>query len=336
MPRGIGRSAEEVLRGCIERSVANRWTVAMVDELAWGIGWGSAADDVTPPPEAAKPSRSVSRTKSRERTRSSSRTKSAIRSSSRSKSRHPYDYHHPLLATTSKMAHPEPTQPSFASLTHAILRTSSSTSSNDSSHDSALLLQPVSPAPSDASLPRGRAPRLRLQAESSLSRSRSPGEMPLTPKDLSIDAMRLRRKSPPARAALTSPDLDADHSSALSELDTLDEDARWVLSPDAGSESAARSSSGERSRSAGARWAARGRGVSRSRDELRHATRNGSMPPALLGGATWILPSMSMPSKTATPATPIPVPNARSRSLGRDNAREGRYAQFASVSAQLG
>ncbi|TFK85960.1 kinase-like protein, partial [Polyporus arcularius HHB13444] len=38
MPQGIGRSAEQVLRGCIERSVPNRWTVAMVDEIAWGIG----------------------------------------------------------------------------------------------------------------------------------------------------------------------------------------------------------------------------------------------------------------------------------------------------------
>ncbi|KAI0655420.1 kinase-like domain-containing protein, partial [Cubamyces menziesii] len=38
MPQGIGRSGEQVLRGCIERSVANRWTIAMVDEVAWGIG----------------------------------------------------------------------------------------------------------------------------------------------------------------------------------------------------------------------------------------------------------------------------------------------------------
>ena len=122
MPRGIGRSAEEVLRGCIERSVANRWTVAMVDEVAWGIGWGSAADDVSPPPETAA-SHGASRSSSRSRVkvrqdtaaivdesrsvsraaRSSSRSTSAVRTASRSKSRpshHPYDdgqhhHHHP-------------------------------------------------------------------------------------------------------------------------------------------------------------------------------------------------------------------------------------------------
>ncbi|KAH9831372.1 kinase-like domain-containing protein, partial [Rhodofomes roseus] len=38
MPKGIGHGAERVLTGCLERSVPNRWTIAMVDEVAWGIG----------------------------------------------------------------------------------------------------------------------------------------------------------------------------------------------------------------------------------------------------------------------------------------------------------
>jgi hypothetical protein len=40
VPPGIGRGAELVLQGCIERSTSNRWTIAMVDEVAWGVGWG--------------------------------------------------------------------------------------------------------------------------------------------------------------------------------------------------------------------------------------------------------------------------------------------------------
>ncbi|KAI6017418.1 kinase-like domain-containing protein [Pisolithus microcarpus] len=45
MPDGIGRGAERVLRGCLERSVRLRWTVSMVDDAAWGIGWGDDVDD---------------------------------------------------------------------------------------------------------------------------------------------------------------------------------------------------------------------------------------------------------------------------------------------------
>jgi MAP/microtubule affinity-regulating kinase len=48
VPPGIGHGAERVLQGCLDRSVANRWTISMVDEVGWGIGWGSEGDDVTP------------------------------------------------------------------------------------------------------------------------------------------------------------------------------------------------------------------------------------------------------------------------------------------------
>jgi hypothetical protein len=40
VPPNIGRGAELVLQGCIERSTSSRWTIAMVDEVAWGVGWG--------------------------------------------------------------------------------------------------------------------------------------------------------------------------------------------------------------------------------------------------------------------------------------------------------
>ncbi|KAG0701911.1 kinase-like domain-containing protein [Suillus ampliporus] len=45
MPSGISRGAEHVLRGCLERSVRSRWTIAMVDEKAWGVGWRELDDD---------------------------------------------------------------------------------------------------------------------------------------------------------------------------------------------------------------------------------------------------------------------------------------------------
>ena len=41
MPADIGPAAERVLAGCLDTNVASRWTIAMVDEDAWGIGWSS-------------------------------------------------------------------------------------------------------------------------------------------------------------------------------------------------------------------------------------------------------------------------------------------------------
>lgn len=41
MPTDIGPAAERVLSGCLDMNVASRWTIAMVDEDAWGIGWSS-------------------------------------------------------------------------------------------------------------------------------------------------------------------------------------------------------------------------------------------------------------------------------------------------------
>jgi len=50
MPPDIGLAAERVLAGCLDTNVASRWTIATVDEVAWGIGWAShdsspASDD---------------------------------------------------------------------------------------------------------------------------------------------------------------------------------------------------------------------------------------------------------------------------------------------------
>ncbi|KAF8644519.1 hypothetical protein AX16_008396 [Volvariella volvacea WC 439] len=48
VPSNIGRNAERVLKGCLERSVPNRWNIVKVDEVAWGVGWGIEGEDATP------------------------------------------------------------------------------------------------------------------------------------------------------------------------------------------------------------------------------------------------------------------------------------------------
>ena len=48
MPIGIGPAAERMLAGCLDVNVASRWTIAMVDEDAWGIGWDNHEDSPTP------------------------------------------------------------------------------------------------------------------------------------------------------------------------------------------------------------------------------------------------------------------------------------------------
>ncbi|KAI1783565.1 kinase-like protein [Ganoderma leucocontextum] len=344
MPQDVGRCAEQALRGCIERSVPNRWTVAMVDEVAWGIGWGSAADDVTPPsdPEKVVSSRSPSqsavktskdsavedRSTSRP-ARSTSRSTSAVRTASRSKSRPSFEnrYHHPLLNTSAHAAHLTPTQPNLSVLTNAILRSSSGSSSDDSSTQDSAIVIPPEPVPS---CERGRAPRARVHLNPSTSRSRSPNEMPATPRDSSLDAFR-RRKASPSGPSLSTPDLE--HS--LPELDTVDEDARWALSPDRES-ARSRSRYAGSSSGSGSASRSRGRAFSRSRDELRKAMRNESMPPVLspTHPSAWVrAPAVAREQGSfygtgsvtgvIAPATPMAIPGAaqgaRSKSLGPDS-----------------
>ncbi|KAI0345583.1 kinase-like protein [Trametopsis cervina] len=107
MPTDIGRGAERVLQGSLEPSVRDRWTIAMVDEVAWGIGWGDAGDE-TPPPRQMPPS---ARSRSRPRAppastevqlppsegMSSPRRSLSRSRSSRSRSRHVG--FHPYLST---------------------------------------------------------------------------------------------------------------------------------------------------------------------------------------------------------------------------------------------
>lgn len=47
VPLDIGRGAEQILQGCLERNISDRWNIAMVDDVAWGVGWGAEGDDAT-------------------------------------------------------------------------------------------------------------------------------------------------------------------------------------------------------------------------------------------------------------------------------------------------
>lgn len=73
VPKDIGRGAERILQGCLEKDIYDRWNIAMVDDIAWGVGWGAEGDDATPTnpddiPELQHKSRSCSRPPSRDPT----------------------------------------------------------------------------------------------------------------------------------------------------------------------------------------------------------------------------------------------------------------------------
>ena len=58
-PAAIGPLAESVLKGCLERNVGERWTIAMVDNASWGIGYGNV--DIDPIIREEQCSQSLSR-----------------------------------------------------------------------------------------------------------------------------------------------------------------------------------------------------------------------------------------------------------------------------------
>lgn len=170
IPKGIGRGAERVLLGCINTSVADRWIISMVDEVAWGIGWGDEGDDATPSePEhkTRRSRRSVSVAASRSRSSFSDRQRSPLpgyfasrrsQSSSRAFSRN------------SSLSVPRDcyTSPSLSTLTM----------SNLSSHST--FHRPI-PDSGDRDQVRGR--RITKSILQSKSQSPSPSIAPMTPPD---------------------------------------------------------------------------------------------------------------------------------------------------------
>ncbi|PPQ67985.1 hypothetical protein CVT25_000465 [Psilocybe cyanescens] len=203
VPPGIGRGAERILQGCLDRSVASRWTIAMVDDVAWGVGWGSEGDDVTPldTPDEIIPSFHSSKSQSRSRSRpgniivpeshdwsrdeSSSRpslTTASRRSASRVKrslSRAPVLTDKSSSARSVSRSASRHPQDSTGSYLPDIISSSSSTSSDPYStflDDSALDVSP----PSSSPMRRGRRQN---KYDYLNSRSPSPSVVPTTPPD---------------------------------------------------------------------------------------------------------------------------------------------------------
>ena len=43
-PLDIGLGAERILKACLDKNIHTRWSISMVDEVAWGVGWGREGD----------------------------------------------------------------------------------------------------------------------------------------------------------------------------------------------------------------------------------------------------------------------------------------------------
>ncbi|KAJ4482588.1 kinase-like domain-containing protein [Lentinula aciculospora] len=46
MPSGVGQGTERLLQGLMDKNAVTRWTIAMVDEVAWGVGWGDEGGSI--------------------------------------------------------------------------------------------------------------------------------------------------------------------------------------------------------------------------------------------------------------------------------------------------
>ena len=264
VPPGVGHGAERVLKGCLERSVANRWTISMVDEVAWGIGWGTEGDDVTsansddefetchsslsslasatrsrhlepsfledsewePEDRRSRPSAEVTSRRSTSRAeRSLSRAPVTPRRSSSKGS----------MLRRSISRHSAPRTPSLSALNSAILGSGADTDNSSRASpfcDSALVVSPY--------LDRGR----RLLKSRGGSPSRSPSPAPATPTDsrLSIsvemgqarsvdlerEAQRGRKKRNRGVRSLRPDQPYSPEIETTFEFDLLDETADWV------------------------------------------------------------------------------------------------------------
>jgi hypothetical protein len=65
MPKSVGRGAELVLRGCLEASVPERWTIAAVDDVSWSVGWDTDTDGSCSGPAGSELERMVRETSAR-------------------------------------------------------------------------------------------------------------------------------------------------------------------------------------------------------------------------------------------------------------------------------
>ncbi|KAI3607553.1 kinase-like protein [Moniliophthora roreri] len=208
IPPGIGSGAERILQGCLDRCVSSRWTIAMVDEVAPGVGWGTESDRMhiaTDEELRTQTKTPQSRSRSRvaeihvpetpawdhEDNRSAASADAASRRSvsraQRSRSRAPIltDEGSSSRSMERSMSRPRrrlsrpPSSPTFStSPVPALERTSRSSSSASSDFQSRERAHPME-------LERGRRPKkAAVPISTFLSRSPSPGVSPKTPVDL--------------------------------------------------------------------------------------------------------------------------------------------------------
>lgn len=189
MPTEIGTAAERVLAGCLDTNVTSRWTIAMVDEVAWGIGW--ASHDSSPASDDEPDCDPVP-------THNRARTISVVISDPDSP-----PHSHGIMSEESLLpgprSHGSPSSsrsrspPGFSRTLRYI--PASLSSLNDSILGTETTRDPPN-APTPNLLTRGR-PRTKVSPERADSRSQSPSIAPLTPQDL-IDEPAARSRRPRA------------------------------------------------------------------------------------------------------------------------------------------
>lgn len=230
MPTDIGLAAERVLRGCLDTNVASRWTIAMVDEDAWGIGW--ASHESSPASDLGSDCDPVSIPG---RTRTNSIVISDSDSPPHSCSLMSEEPLHPGRRSGSSCSSSRSGSPSVLPRTPRYIPVSLS-SLTDS------ILGSDTRTPTDLSTPtllaRGR-PRTKGSPERADSRSFSPSVTPLTPSDL-VDESTTHPRRLRAYGADSSPESEMGHTRGTSrsrwrgsELDDIEEMTtreKWMAS----------------------------------------------------------------------------------------------------------
>ena len=206
MPTDIGPSAGRVLTGCLDTNVASRWTIAMVDEVAWGIGW--ASHDSSPASDDEPDCDPIP-------THNRARTISVVISDHDSP---PHSHEETLLPGPRSRGSPSSSRSrSPPGLPHAPLRyiPASLSSLNDSILGTETTRNPSNLSTTDL-LARGR-PLTKVSPERADSRSQSPSIAPLTPQDL-IDESAVRSRRPRACGTDSSHELELGRTRGTSRL----------------------------------------------------------------------------------------------------------------------
>lgn len=213
----------------------------MVDEVAWGVGWGDSPSSSTPEEEVEELTR-AHRSISRPRIDGSS-SASLDAARRRSSSRNRRSLSRVSVLSDRSASNRSMSRNSSCALAESFLSTASSSYSSSSvpfdRHYESALLTPPSPGPS-----RGRRPTKKSHVRSA-SRSASPSMVPSTPLDFSLPLPSLsdviegaaaepsRGRKAFIREVLTPRPRPADTSYTRekedNQLDVLDETSRWTL-----------------------------------------------------------------------------------------------------------